>query len=151
MEAIDREILSLLSTNGRMSFTDIGKRTGLSTSAAQQRVRRLEQRGYIEGYYAAINPKLIKKDLTAFISVRPIDPRDDVLIPDQVTAIPQITSCYSIAGDASYILLAQIGSTTELDELLTKLRSKISLMTTTTVVLTTFFSNRSLVTATGSE
>ena len=45
MEKTDRKILSLLATDGRMSFTDLGKATGLSTSAVHQRVKRLEQRG----------------------------------------------------------------------------------------------------------
>lgn len=145
MEGIDREILALLSENGRMSFTDIGKKTGLSTSAAQQRVRRLEQRGYIDGYRADVNAQAVGRALTAFISVRPLDPRDDGLIPEQVTTIPQITACYSVAGDASYLLLAQVGTTSELDSLLTVLRSRTQLMTTTTVVLSTIFRNRPLV------
>lgn len=145
MEGIDQEILSLLGRNGRMSFTDIGKKTGLSTSAAQQRVRRLEQRGFIDGYRADINPASVDRTLTAFISVRPLDPRDDGLVPERVTEIPQITACYSVAGDASYLLLAQVGSTAELDQLLTRLRSVIHLVTTTTVVLSTIFQNRPLV------
>ncbi|MDO5500484.1 MAG: AsnC family transcriptional regulator, partial [Propionibacteriaceae bacterium] len=49
MEDTDRRILSLLAADGRISYTDIGRETGLSTSAAQQRVRRLEQRGVIQG------------------------------------------------------------------------------------------------------
>ena len=49
MEKLDRRILALLVREGRMSYTDIGRETGLSTSAAQQRVRRLEQRGIIAG------------------------------------------------------------------------------------------------------
>lgn len=149
MEGLDQEILSLLSENGRMSFTDIGKKTGLSTSAAQQRVRRLEQRGLIDGYRATVNPAAVGRALTAFISVRPLDPRDDGLIPEQVTNIPEITACYSVAGDASYLLLAQVGTPAELDELLTSLRSTIQLMTTTTVVLTTVFDNRPLVVSAG--
>ena len=55
MEPLDRRILSLLARDGRMSYTDIGKETGLSTSAAQQRVRRLEQRGVINGYRAELD------------------------------------------------------------------------------------------------
>ena len=47
---IDRQIVGLLATDGRMSYTDLGKATGLSTSAVHQRVRRLEQRGVISGY-----------------------------------------------------------------------------------------------------
>ena len=54
MEKLDRRILALLARTGRMSYTDIGKETGLSTSAAQQRVRRLEQRGVIRSYRAVL-------------------------------------------------------------------------------------------------
>ena len=55
MEDIDRTILRLLAADGRMSFTDLGKATGLSTSAVHQRVKRLEQRGVISGYGAAVD------------------------------------------------------------------------------------------------
>ena len=54
MEEIDRQILRLLSQDGRMSFTDLGRATGLSTSAVHQRVRRLEQRGVIRGYTVVV-------------------------------------------------------------------------------------------------
>lgn len=128
-----------------MSFTDIGKLTGLSTSAAQQRVRRLEQRGFIDGYYAQINPGTVDRALTAFISVRTLDPRDDEQFPIQVAEIPYIIACYSVAGDASYLLQAQVANTVELDHLLTQLRSSAQVWTTTTVVLTTIFHNRPLV------
>ena len=47
VESKDRQILSLLAADGRMSFTDLGKATDLSTSAVHQRVKRLEQRGLI--------------------------------------------------------------------------------------------------------
>ena len=52
LEATDRQILQLLAVDGRMSFTDLGKATGLSTSAVHQRVKRLEQRRLIVGYGA---------------------------------------------------------------------------------------------------
>ena len=48
VEATDRQILELLAKDGRMSYTDLGRATGLSTSAVHQRVKRLEQRGLIE-------------------------------------------------------------------------------------------------------
>ena len=48
MEDTDRRIVDLLLTDGRMSFTDLAKATGLSTSAVHQRVRRLEDRGVIQ-------------------------------------------------------------------------------------------------------
>jgi Lrp/AsnC family leucine-responsive transcriptional regulator len=52
LETTDRRILELLAVDGRMSYTDLGKQTGLSTSAVHQRVKRLEQRGLITGYGA---------------------------------------------------------------------------------------------------
>jgi Lrp/AsnC family leucine-responsive transcriptional regulator len=49
VEKIDRQILRQLADDGRMSYTDLGKATGLSTSAVHQRVKRLEERGLILG------------------------------------------------------------------------------------------------------
>src|SRR5687767_9755152 len=59
MEELDRQIVQLLVADGRMSYTDLGKATGLSTSAVHQRVRRLEQRGVIRGYAAVVDPEAV--------------------------------------------------------------------------------------------
>src|SRR6476659_6187129 len=74
VEDLDRRILSLLAADGRMSFTDLGKATGLSTSAVHQRVKRLEQRGTITGYGARVDHEQAGLPPTAFTSIRPIDP-----------------------------------------------------------------------------
>ena len=74
MEALDRQLVELLCADGRMSYTDLGKETGLSTSAVHQRVRRLEQRGVIKGYTAVVDHEALGLPLTAFISIKPIDP-----------------------------------------------------------------------------
>ena len=80
MEELDRQIVQLLVKDGRMSYTDLGKATGLSTSAVHQRVRRLEQRGVIRGYAAVVDPEAVGLPMTAFISVKPFDPSapDDI-------------------------------------------------------------------------
>src|SRR5262245_820855 len=74
VEEIDRKILLLLAHEGRMSFTDLARQTGLSVSATHQRVRRLERRGLIRGYAAVIDPADAGLPLTAFISIKPFDP-----------------------------------------------------------------------------
>jgi len=142
MESTDQHILSLLARDGRMSYTDIGRETGLSTSAAQQRVRRLEQRGVISGYRATINAEALGRNLTAFISIRPLDPETDEATPSKLEGMPEITSCFSVAGDASYLLEVQVGTPAELDALLTRIRSTANVTTVTTVVLTTIFKDR---------
>jgi Lrp/AsnC family leucine-responsive transcriptional regulator len=145
MERTDQHILALLAKDGRMSFTEIGRATGLSTSAAQQRVRRLESKGVITGYHAEINPVAMGKTLTAFISIRSLSPVNDVETPDLLASMPEVVSCYSVAGDASYMCMIEVGTTADLDELLTRLRNEAHVVTVTTIVLGTVFRDRPLV------
>jgi len=145
MEGTDRHILALLARDGRMSYTDLGRETGLSTSAAQQRVRRLEQRGAITGYHAELEPAAVGRTLTAFIAIRPADSTAEGHTQALLAGMPEVVSCYSVAGDASYLCLVAVESTRALDELLTRLRTQANVMTTTTVVLTTLFQDRPLV------
>ena len=74
MEDIDRQIVGLLARDGRMSFTDLARETGLSVSAVHQRVRRLQKRGVIKGYSAVLDHEAVGLPLTAFVSIKPIDP-----------------------------------------------------------------------------
>ena len=142
MESTDRQILTLLAKDGRMSYTDIGRETGLSTSAAQQRVRRLEQRGLITGYRAVINPEAVGLVLTAFIELNGLDPATDEQIPDRLAHLPNIVSCYSVAGEASYLLMVQVATPADLESLLAKIRVAAGASTLTSLVLSIPFQDR---------
>lgn len=138
----DRDIVRLLASDGRMSFTDLARVTGLSTSAAHQRVRRLEQRGVIKGYAAVIDLESIGLPLTAFISVSPIDPGDPDDIADRLAPLSAVEGCYSVAGDQNYILKARVASPRALESLLSDIRSTAHVTTRTTVVLSVPFEQR---------
>ncbi len=142
LEPTDRKILELLATDGRMSFTDLGKATGLSTSAVHQRVKRLEQRGLILGYGATVNHDEIGLPLTAFISIRPIDPSQPDDSPERLAHLPEIDSCYSVAGEDFYLLLVRVAGPADLERLLQKIRVAANVTTRTTVVLSTFYEDR---------
>ncbi|MFT4295777.1 MAG: Lrp/AsnC family transcriptional regulator [Micropruina sp.] len=142
MESTDRQILTLLSRDGRMSYTDIGRETGLSTSAAQQRVRRLEQRGLITGYRADISAEALGLGLTAFIALNGSDPAADEQIPERLQHLSNVVSCYSVAGDASYILIVQVETPAQLEALLTQIRTTAGASTHTTLVLSVPFKDR---------
>jgi len=142
VEPTDRKILQLLATDGRMSFTDLGKATGLSTSAVHQRVKRLEMRGLIQGYGATINHAEIGLPLTAFISIRPMDPSQPDDCASRLEHIEEIESCWSTAGEESYILKVRSTTPQELEELLARIRSAANVSTRTTIVLTTYYENR---------
>ena len=142
VEDLDRRILTLLSSDGRMSFTDLGKATGLSTSAVHQRVKRLEQRGMIKGYGATVDYDQVGMPLTAFISIRPIDPSQPDDSPDRLRGITEIESCWSVAGDESYILKVRVAAPTDLENLLARVRSAANVSTRTTIVLSTPYESR---------
>jgi Lrp/AsnC family transcriptional regulator, leucine-responsive regulatory protein len=142
VEEIDAQIVRLLANDGRMSFTDLGKATGLSTSAVHQRVRRLEQRGVIRGYGARVDHEKLGLPLTAFISIRPIDPSEPDDAPERLVDFPEIESCYSVAGNESYILQVRVSSPTALEDLLARIRSTANVTTQTTMVLSTPYEHR---------
>jgi len=142
VEEIDRTILLLLARDGRMSFTDLARQTGLSVSATHQRVRRLERRGVIRGYAAVINPADAGLPLTAFVSIKPFDPAAADDAPDRLARLSAIEACHSVAGEENYILKVRVASPTALENLLSEIRGAANVSTRTTIVLSTPYENR---------
>jgi Lrp/AsnC family transcriptional regulator, leucine-responsive regulatory protein len=142
VEEINATIISLLASDGRMSFTELARRTGLSVSAAQQRVRRLEQRGVITGYTAVVSAEQIGLPLTAFVSIKAFDPAAPDDAPERLAHLTAIEACHSVAGDESYILKVRVASPLALEELLQEIRAAANVSTHTTIVLSTPFENR---------
>ncbi|MET8007164.1 Lrp/AsnC family transcriptional regulator [Nonomuraea glycinis] len=142
MEEIDRRIVMLLAEDGRMSFTELARETGLSVSAVHQRVRRLEKRGVLRGYAAIIDYDAIGLPLTAFVSIKPIDPAAPDDAPDRLSHLTAVEACHSVAGDESYILKVRVASPVGLEELLQQIRALANVSTRTTVVLSTPYEHR---------
>ena len=142
LEPIDRAILRQLAADGRCSFTDLAERVGLSVSAVHQRVKRLEQRGVLLGYSARLDGDEIGLPLSAFISITPIDPASPDDYPKRLEHLPQIEACYSVAGDASYVLRVRVASPSALEDLLRQIREAANVSTRTTVVLSTPYEDR---------
>jgi Lrp/AsnC family leucine-responsive transcriptional regulator len=142
VEHLDREIVRLLAADGRRSFTDLARDTGLSVSALHQRVRRLEKRGVLRGYHAEVDPDEIDLPLTAFVSIKPIDPAAPDDAPDRLTHLTAIEACHSVAGDESYILKVRVATPAALEALLQEIRAAANVATRTTVVLSTPFEGR---------
>jgi Lrp/AsnC family leucine-responsive transcriptional regulator len=142
VEDVDRAIVAALSADGRRSFTDLSRETGLSVSAVHQRVRRLEQRGVIRGYRAVTDAEELGLSLTAFVSITPIDPAAPDDAPDRLAHLNAIEACHSVAGDESYILKVRVRSPSALETLLQDIRAAANVSTRTSVVLSTPFEDR---------
>jgi Lrp/AsnC family leucine-responsive transcriptional regulator len=142
VEEIDQLIVTLLTRDGRMSFTELARQAGLSVSAAHQRVRRLERRGVITGYAAIVNAGDVGLPLTAFVSIKPFDPAAPDDAPQRLEHLAAIEACHSVAGEESYILKVRVASPAALEDLLQEIRAAASVSTRTTLVLSTPYENR---------
>ena len=67
LDELDLRLLSALQNNARSTFADLGEAVGLKASAVHDRVKRLESRGYVRGYAAQLDGKLLGLELVAFV------------------------------------------------------------------------------------
>jgi Lrp/AsnC family transcriptional regulator, leucine-responsive regulatory protein len=140
----DLAIIAALQEDARATYADIGRRAGLSASSVHERVRKLEQAGVIRAYRAEVDPHALGLTVTALIAVTPLDPTQPDDLPERVEEFPEVEDCFSVAGEASYILKVRTGTPERLEDLIRRLREKGGVQTRTTVVLSIPFERRPL-------
>lgn len=145
LDAADTGILAEISRDARATLATLAGAVGLSVSAVQARLRRLESRGVITGYRPILDAEAVGKPLAAFIEISPLDPAQPDNAPELLEPLPEIEACHSIAGDASYMLFVRVASPRDLERLIGEIRRAAAVRTRTTVVLQTFYENRTLV------
>ncbi len=109
-DATDRQLASLLVADGRATLKSLATASGLSVSAVQARVRRLEHDGVISGYSADIDPEALGLPLAAIISLTPRDPEHEYDLPHRIGDLTEIESCHSVAGDDSFVLFVRVST-----------------------------------------
>jgi Lrp/AsnC family leucine-responsive transcriptional regulator len=138
----DKHLASLLVADGRSTLKNLAVASGLSVSAVQARVRRLESDGIIRGYRADVDPVALGLPLAALIAITPRDPEHEYDIPDRLGGLSEIESCHSVAGDDSFVLFVRVGGPLALEELIREIRRRANVSTRTTVVLQTLFERK---------
>jgi Lrp/AsnC family leucine-responsive transcriptional regulator len=115
-------ILAELQADARLSFSELGRRVGLSTPAAAERVRRLEDVGVIRGYSAQVDPVAAGLSVGAFIRIRLTGAES---LARKLTAalekMPEVFECHRCTGDESFILKVRVASVGRLEALIDKL------------------------------
>ena len=106
LDTYDTAILKTISSEGRITVTDLSERINLSKSPTQTRLRRLEKDGYIRGYTAQLNPVKLGLAHIAFVEVKLDDTREAALraFNEGVLTVPEIEQCHLIAGKFDYLL-----------------------------------------------
>ncbi|HKW40982.1 MAG TPA: Lrp/AsnC family transcriptional regulator [Gemmatimonadales bacterium] len=143
-DAVDRKILRLLATDGRSSYQAVADEVGLSRPAVMERVKRLEEAGYITGYGARVDRGKAGYPVTAFVAVRytSSDYVGDEPRMRELEKHPGVLECHHVAGEDCYILKVAAPDLERLQRLLGDLRGPAPspiVSTRTTIVLGTVF------------
>ncbi|MEN2786587.1 Lrp/AsnC family transcriptional regulator [Sphingomonas qilianensis] len=103
---IDRQILSLLQVDGRMTNVDLAERVGLTAPPCLRRVRALEDAGAIRGYHAELDAAILGYPITVFamVSLRSQAEHDLHAFEEHVHGIPEIRECHMLNGEIDFIL-----------------------------------------------
>jgi Lrp/AsnC family leucine-responsive transcriptional regulator len=145
IDATDATILHLLQTDGRIKRTEIAEAVGLSLPSVSDRMRKLEERGVIEGYYAVVDAKRLHRDLTAFVRVVSTSSTHYDEFISVVSAMEEVQELHSITGDGSHILKVRVRNTAALEKLLGRLQAVPGVRgTRTSLVLSTLKESRYL-------
>ncbi|MEU0663531.1 Lrp/AsnC family transcriptional regulator [Streptomyces lavendulocolor] len=133
-DALDRQILELLQTDGRIRLSELGRRVRLSPAAVAERVRRLEACGAVTGYGAHVSPARLGYGVQAFIRV---DPHGGYTFKHprtlELLARPEVLEAHHVVGEDCWILKVAVRDTVHLEDVLEQ-TSALG-RTTTSVVL----------------
>jgi Lrp/AsnC family leucine-responsive transcriptional regulator len=143
---IDKQILMILQQNARTSNAELARQVGLVPSAVLERVRKLEERGIIEGYSVRLNARKLGLGLVAFVFVRTDDYVREDKAAGQLAAIPEVLEVHHVAGEDCFLVKVRAEDTEQLGRIL---REKIATIksvrsTRTTIVLNTSKETREL-------
>jgi Lrp/AsnC family leucine-responsive transcriptional regulator len=142
LDLTSRRILQILGTDGRSSYQSIADEVGLSRPAVMERVKRLEESGYIAGYAARLDRAKLGMPITAFVAVR-YSSGTDAYEESGVKALerhPSVLECHHVAGEDCFVLKVAAPTIDSLEKLIRELKGQSHGVTTrTTIVLSTVF------------
>ncbi len=134
MDAIDLRLVELLRTNARLSFAELARQVGLSAPAVHERVGKLESSGVVRGYRADVDPEAIGLGVTAMIGVVEESTTDADDLQELLRELPEIESCYFMAGVESFLLTVRVGTIAELERLILRLNRTPGVASTRTAI-----------------
>ena len=106
LDPIDRNILSILQEDARISNLDLARRVGLSPSPCLRRVRELERSGLVRRHVTLLDPQALGLGVSVFIQVR-LDRQIERSLETFEAAVlvrPEVMECYLMTGDSDYLL-----------------------------------------------
>lgn len=114
IDKIDRRILNELQKNGKLSNVDLSKLVGLSPSPCLERVKRLEQQGYIKAYHAKLDPHKLGASMLVFVEITLTKTSVDIFeeFSNAVQAQEDIQECHLVSGNFDFLLKTRVADMT---------------------------------------
>ncbi|MES2099426.1 MAG: winged helix-turn-helix transcriptional regulator [Pseudomonadota bacterium] len=127
LDRIDRKILTILQTEGRIPMTELSGRVGLSTSPCSERVKRMERNGVITGYAARLSPEALGKSLLVFVEIKLAAKSEDIFdkVRKELLHVPDVQECHLVSGAFDYLVKARLGGMAEYRRLLGEILRKL--------------------------
>ena len=135
LDAIDSQILMLLQEYCKMPLAKIGERVGLSAPAVIERIKKLEDCGMITGYTVTLDAHKLGMDITAFIGVSVVHPKEIEEFERQIDKRPDVLECHHVTGSYTLLLKVRTTNARALEELIRDLRSVDGVARTETMVV----------------
>jgi Lrp/AsnC family transcriptional regulator, leucine-responsive regulatory protein len=143
---LDYQILDHLTSNARVTWTELSAQLGLSAPAITERVRKLEERGVIRGYTVLLEPELLGCELLAFVAVQIPDSKSRKTFLERIKTMPEVLECHHMSGDDDYWLKVRCAGTKALERIVTEELKSLSsgIKTRTSIALSSFKDSPSL-------
>ena len=118
LDAIDLLLVELLQKDARMPQAVLAKRVGLAASSVNERIRKLEQQGFVTGYHARVSPEAMGYELLAFVYVAWSNPKTEAKFLARVANEATIVEVHHVTGVWNYVLKVRVKNTRMLEKLL---------------------------------
>ena len=120
IDRIDRKILTVLQIDGKVSNVELAKKVGLSPSPCLERVKRLEQQGYITGYTATVDPTKLGAAMLVFVEITLSKTSVDIFaeFSAAVQGLDDIQECHLVSGNFDFLLKARVADMSSYRKLL---------------------------------
>ncbi len=110
IDRIDRRILALIQSEGRISTVELAERVGLSPTSTSERLKRLQREGLVTGFRALLDPRRLGLELLVFVEVSLDKTTPDVFekFAAAVRRAPEVLECHMVAGGFDYLIKTRV-------------------------------------------
>jgi len=112
LSKVDCNILRELQKDGRITYSELARRVGLTTTPCMERIKKLEKLGVIRGYSATLNPSLLGAALLVFVQIRLTRTSQDIFkeFSAAASALEEVQECYLVSGNFDYLIKARVAN-----------------------------------------